>query len=187
MDWSTIMWTRRLVFCVALSTMTVTTGNTRAQSTGGAQHFNRDALSAFASTANLSITIFADHSETPSGSSGFAVANIFDLTTGQFTQCSSGSFDLTANNGRAALSFAPAGGFNCSIAQEISVSCEPTSQSSIFHNVITGTAKIPAFEQQYTTHGRTDVYNNLRCVVNGFGVELVAQGSASKEQTTATP
>lgn len=177
------MWPRQLVF--GLMWLILTATSSLAQTTNGAQQFNRDLLTAFAATGSSFILVAADRSEMPFGSSGYAVINTFDFSTGQFSQCSSANFDLTVNGGRVALSFVVEAAFNCSIGQTITVSCEPTSNSGLFHYVINGTVTLN--EQHFTTHGENRAYNNLTCILNAFGVESVAQGGAGTERTRATP
>jgi len=172
---------------LVFSTLIMTAASTLAQS-GGAQSFDMDTLNAFASTSDLSIFVFAERSQSPSGTSGFAVANLFNLSTNEFRQCQNANFDITIVPGRASLSFVTEGGFNCPIGEEIVVSCEVTPNSGILHNVTNGTAKLGAFQQQFTTHGVTDTYNNLTCQLSAFGIQLVSDGgSAGKERSVTTP
>lgn len=182
------MWIRRAAFCVVLSTLTLSAASALAQS-NGAQRFDRDALNAFASTENFFIFVFAERSQNASGTFGFAVVNFFDLSTNEFRQCVNAGFNLTVlSNGRAALSFVTEGGFNCPIGAEIVVACEATADSAFLHNVSNGTAKLGSFDQQFTTHGRQETYNNLTCQLNAFDVELVSDGgSAGTERNVTTP
>ena len=98
------------------------------------------------------------------------------------------SFDITIAPRGATLTFVTEGGFNCPIGEEVVVSCEVTPNSGILSNKTSGTAKLGAFGQQFTTHGATDTLNNLTCEVSAFGVQLVSDGgSAGKERSTTTP
>lgn len=178
------MLSKYLVLCHALTVLTIGSAALSAQSTG-AQQFNTDSLNAFASTADSFIGVFANRSEMPTGSTGFAVLNIFNFSTGQFSQCSSANFDLVVNKGRMALVFVVESAFNCSLGDRITVTCGTTPDSASFQNVISGTASVGG--EQFTTHGLNSFFNNLACRIHAFGVDYVARGGAGTERLTRTP
>jgi hypothetical protein len=170
---------------VAIFVVLAGPGAAFAQSSQAAQHFDRDSLNAFVSTAEWSALVAADRSSTPAGISGYAVLNRFDFNGG-FSQCLAGNFELTVNNGRATLSFMTQDGFNCVAGERVSVDCQATSESGLFHNVTNGTARILAFDQQYTTHGVIDTYNSLACAVTVVDGTFAGSGGAGKERLTST-
>src|SRR5439155_13262508 len=134
---------------LVLSTLTMTAATTLAQS-DGAQRFEEDLLNASASTQDLSVLVFANRSQNPSGTFGFAVINFFNLSTNEFKQCVNANFDLRIiSGGRATLSFVTEGGFNCPIGEEIVVSCESTADSALLYNVANGTATLGSLDQQF--------------------------------------
>ena len=177
------MWSRQLILAVVVASA-ATTVTPSAQSANGAQRISHTGLQAAVSTANSLISVSANRSVPPTVPD-LAVINTVDLSTGQFSQCSSSNFDLNVSNGRISLSFVAEGTFTCSVGQRITVSCEATAASGIFHNVLNGTATLNA--QHYTTHGSSDTYTGLTCALTAFGVEYVAQGGAVNEQQTTTP
>jgi len=182
------MSTKRLALSLVLSMLTMTAGHASAQSSTGAQPFNNDTVSAFTMTSDLSISVFAQRTESPLGTNGFAVINVFDFSTFMFSQCVTSNFDLRISNARATLSFTTDGGFNCSSGQPVAVTCQPTSQSGVFHNVTNGTANIPVFDQRYTTHGLIDSFTNLSCALTVSGTQYPnASGGASTERLNTTP
>jgi hypothetical protein len=175
----------RFAITLLFSTVTIA-ASTLAQAQG--LIFSNDALNAFASTPDLSISVFAQRSQDPSGTSGFAVFNLFNLSTFEFTQCQNGNFALTVLPTSTTLSFVTEGGFNCPVGQQIVVSCAVTSNSGILHNVTNGTAKLGFSNQQFTTHGVANTYTDLTCNLSGLGVQLFSDGgSASTMQNFTTP
>jgi hypothetical protein len=150
--------------------------------------FTSDSLNASASTSDASIFVFAQRTQDPSGTSGFAVFSLFDLSTFEFTQCVSANFSLHVIPNGATLSFVTDGGFNCPAGETVVASCAVTSNSGSMHNVTNGTAKLPIFQQQYTTHGESDSYTDLTCRITAFGVQAQSDGgAAATSQSVTTP
>jgi hypothetical protein len=180
--------TRGRFLGIPLITLSIATSNSSAQNSG--IYSNRQTLNAFGADGPFVISIFADSSEASWGSSRSAFVNFIDFSNGfQFSQCTTDQFNITVNPGMAVLSFITEGeGFNCPTGLAVSASCEPTSLSSTFRDVTNGIAQVPG-GLQFTTHGLSNRYNNLQCVVSAFGVEIVGVqgGNASNERTRSTP
>ena len=183
------MWFRRFAFGLVLSTIMLTAASALAQSKG-AQKFEHEAMDASGSIPNVvTINAFATRDTSPfGGTTDSAVINFFDLVTFEFKQCVNSTIDLNVtSNGRATLSFITDQGTNCPSGEEVIVSCETSADSAIFHNVTNGTAKLPIFDQQFTTHGQIYLFNNLTCQLSAFGVALDGTGSANTERDVTTP
>jgi len=178
------MWSTRVIFGVILSMLTVGSAVTSTQG-WGAQHFNNESLNTFASTSSRLVLVAANRSETPTGSSAYAVVNQFDFVTGQFSQCGAANFDLKVNNGRVALSFVTENVYNCSLGEQVTVTCEQTPNTATFHNVFNRTTTM--LDQHYTTHGEDITFNNLTCRLKVFGTDYTGQGSAGSGHEDATP
>jgi hypothetical protein len=152
----------------------------------GSAQFATDSLSASASTSQVMWFAFGNRSDGPTGASGFAVLNAFDVATGQFQQAE--TFELTVGTTKSILTMtAWPFGFNCAAGEVAEFTCEVTKASAVFHNVTSGTAKIPAFDQKYTTHGVSDTFNNLACELTAFGLTLSGDGSADRSRSHTTP
>jgi hypothetical protein len=151
--------------------------------------FENYTLNAYGSTADGSVNVFANRDSSPLGSSGYAVFSSYNSSTYEFTQCVNSSFDITVTPSRSTLVFVTDGvGTNCPSGMEVVLTCDVTAESAVLHNVTTGTARIPAFDQKYTTHGNSDTYNNLTCQISANGLEVVALGgSASKSRQLTAP
>ena len=155
---------------------------------GGNPQFTNASLEASGSTPQVMWLAFGNESDGPNGTSGFAVLNAFDVATGGFQQCVAETFELTVGMTKSILTMtAGPFGFNCAAGEVAEFTCEVTKASAVFHNVTSGTAKIPAFDQQYTTHGVNDAFNNLTCELTAFGLTVSGNGSAGRSRTQTTP
>jgi len=179
---------RRLTFVFSLMLCSFCSPGLAAAQGNGNPHFTTESLSVDASSSQLMWLAFGNESDGPAGSSGFAVLNAFDLTTGEFRQCLADTFELTVGTTKSILTMtAGPFGFNCAAGEVAEFSCDVTKASAVFHNVTSGTAKIPAFDQKYTTHGQSDQFNNLACELRAFGLTLSGTGSADRSRTHTTP
>ena len=184
------MSTKRLAIGLVLCALSMTAGHASAQATKGAFAFDMGSLNAFAAAGTQQVFVFAQRSQSPSGTSGFAVLNVFDSSTFTFSQCVAADFDLSINPARSTLSFTTtANGFNCASGQHVDVACEPGPQSGILRSVTNGTADLRVFDQRYTTHGMSDTYNSMDCVLTALGGQftITSGGSASSMRNLTTP
>jgi hypothetical protein len=176
----------RYVWAAMLSVLCMTTSSSAVAD--GAARFANDSLNAYSWSPDIQISVFANRDSSVSGVTGYATVFLYDPVTYAFTQCVNSGFDITVTPSRATLAFVTEGvGTNCPSGQEVVVSCDVTRDSAVFHNVTTGTARIPVFDQQYVTHGTTDTYNALACEIRAFGYTTTTdQGSAGKTRSVNT-
>jgi hypothetical protein len=106
------MWRTACVVSLSLACFVVAPGAWYAQ--GGPLIFADASLSAGGSNPEWSFFVFANESETPTGTSDLAVLNAFDLTTGDFHQCLAETSYLTVGTTKTALTMiAGPFGSNC--------------------------------------------------------------------------
>ena len=150
--------------------------------------FTNDSLTAFAFTSDLFVNVFANRSQSPSGTFSTATLNISNFVTGDFVECTNTNFTIKVTPAGATLAFVTEGGFNCPVGQQVIVSCDVTVDSSISQNVTNGTVTAGFNEGHFTTHGVSNSYADLSCQLSAFGTQVTSDGgSAFSGMQSTTP